>query len=251
MGMGLIALLGRLSQCEVASTPAAYLDDDVANDVTDGRGVTSGVAAPRDVDDIAMADAGDDDDRSAMGDENEDDDMATKLRHGPFDIDALAAELDRVPGLRFQEQVSFCSTRGREGGGIGRRDGKDVIVQFESHCYCLSSAAQCHCAAARRAVPHIKSTSRLYSACLANLRTQFSDREPTLVLSRGQLFDLLSSVQLASSFYSSMMRRSAVERRLQALSCLVYAHPDQGAVGAYFTAQPELCGSWRICSGTW
>ena len=53
MGMGLIALLGRLSQCEVASTPAAYLDDDVANDGTDGRGVTSEVAAPRDVDDIA------------------------------------------------------------------------------------------------------------------------------------------------------------------------------------------------------
>ena len=125
----LIALLDRLSQFEVASPADVDVDvdvADVADAVADG-GVTSDVAAPRDDDDdVAMADAAEDDDRGAMGDEHEDaprsSNRETKLSSPPpFDIDALAAELDRVPGWRFQEQVSLCSTRG--GMGVGRRDG--------------------------------------------------------------------------------------------------------------------------------
>lgn len=84
----------------------------------------------------------------------------------------------------------------------------------------------------------LKSTSQLYLESLAKIKLE----NPNVDLSAHQQFNLLSSIRLARAFHSSTTRLSAMEQRLRVLVIVIFSHPSQEIVSAYFLAQPELCG---------
>jgi E3 ubiquitin-protein ligase HUWE1 len=78
-----------------------------------------------------------------------------------------------------------------------------------------------------------KSTASLFFSCL----DQIGGRDK---ISTEKAFALLSHIRLAKAFHCQETRVRAIERRLWALTALLYAHPTEALAG-YFHAQPELC----------
>jgi len=84
----------------------------------------------------------------------------------------------------------------------------------------------------RRIARRTKSTAELFFLALERSDGSIpSDR----------LFPLLTDIRMAVSFWTRQGRVAAVERRLRALTCMLYTHPSPEVMSGYFTAQPELC----------
>eukprot|EP00804_Cyclotella_cryptica_P030429 CCRYP_008520-RB/>CCRYP_008520-RB protein AED:0.03 eAED:0.03 QI:213/1/1/1/1/1/14/495/4469 len=95
----------------------------------------------------------------------------------------------------------------------------------------------------------LKSTSQLFFECLGKLHQQLntnnttSDEQSTCItVPPEKQFNLLTQIRLARSFHTTNTRISAIEFRLRAIICLLSSQPNQDTIGAFFSAQPELCG---------
>jgi len=78
-----------------------------------------------------------------------------------------------------------------------------------------------------------KTTASLFFSCLE----QIGGRDK---IATEKAFGLLSHIRLAKEFHCQETRVRAIERRLYALTALLYVHPTEALAG-YFHAQPELC----------
>ena len=107
--------------------------------------------------------------------------------------------------------------------------------------------------------PKLKSTAQLFHECLDDIHRQLNNNEassnkddsnnndntPTsfiTLLPPEKQFNLLAQIRLARSFHTSTTRLHAIESRLRAIICLLSSQPNQDIIGAFFAAQPELCG---------
>ena len=100
----------------------------------------------------------------------------------------------------------------------------------------------------------LKSTAQLFHECLDNIHQQLNNKEASssssnskdshvvITLPPEKQFNLLAQIRLARSFHTSSTRISAIESRLRAVICLLSSQPNQDVIGAFFAAQPELCG---------
>jgi hypothetical protein len=96
-------------------------------------------------------------------------------------------------------------------------------------------------------VPQLKSTSRLFHECLDIIHKQLNTDNTSTdnninTLSPEKQFLLLTQIRLARSFHTSSTRITSIEYRLRAIITLLSAQPNQDTIGAFFAAQPELCG---------
>ena len=101
--------------------------------------------------------------------------------------------------------------------------------------------------------PQLKSITKLYNECLGKIQAQLQQHynnnnnegitiDVTQYLSQTKLFNLLTTIRLATSFHTTDSRHGAIQNRLKALVAMIHAHSSQEVITGYFSAQPELCG---------